>query len=122
MDVPFYPSLDPMIEHMSKPFQMSESSGTGAGGGQPKKAIFDGIKRAPDYPEGFRPRTGNLHTTKNTVKNKQLLDQLREIEKGDWKKVYKDGIDASGNRISIHFFQSRSGKVYNVKVKSGWSN
>jgi filamentous hemagglutinin len=27
-----------------------------------------------------------------------------------------------GEEISIHYFQSESGKVFNVKVKSGWSN
>jgi hypothetical protein len=87
----------------------------------PEKAIYNGIKDAPEYPQGFKPRTGN-HTTRNNVNNKELLDELRQIERGDWKKVYKDGYDANGNRISIHFFQSPSGKVFNVKVKPGWSN
>ena len=61
-------------------------------------------------------------TTKNAIKNKELLDKLREIESGKWTKVYKDGYDSSGNKISIHYFQSESGKVFNVKVKPGWSN
>lgn len=61
-------------------------------------------------------------TTGNKVNNQQLLEKLREIEAGTWKKVYKDGYDAYGNEISIHYFQSQSGKVFNVKVKSGWSN
>lgn len=60
--------------------------------------------------------------TKNTVKNKELLDKLREIESGTWKKIYKDGYDSYGNEISIHYFQSESGKVFDVKVKHGWSN
>ena len=54
--------------------------------------------------------------------NNQLLENLRKIEKGDWKKVYKDGYDISGNKISIHYFQSKSGKVFNVKIKPYWSN
>jgi hypothetical protein len=50
------------------------------------------------------------------------LEQLREIEPGKWTKVYKDGFDASGKKVSIHYFQSQSGKVFNVKVKPNWSN
>lgn len=56
------------------------------------------------------------------MNNKELLDELRQIEPKDGKKVYKDDYDANGNRISIHFLQSPSGKVFNVKVKPGWSN
>jgi hypothetical protein len=87
----------------------------------PNKAIYNGIKDAPGYPKGFKVRTGN-HTTRNNVNNKQLLDELRQIERGDWKKVYKDGYDANGNRISLHFFQSQSGKIFNFKTVPGWSN
>jgi hypothetical protein len=49
------------------------------------------------------------------------LEELRQIEAGTWKKVYKDGYDKDGKKISIHYFQSKSGLVYDVKVKSGWS-
>ena len=72
------------------------------------------------YPKEFEAVKNG--TTKNTIKNKELLDKLREIESGKWTKVYKDGYNSSGNKISIHYFQSQSGKVYNVKVKPGWSN
>ena len=72
------------------------------------------------YPKEFEAVKNG--TTKNTIKNKELLDKLREIESGKWTKVYKDGYDSSGNKISIHYFQSESGKVFNVKVKPGWSN
>lgn len=34
----------------------------------------------------------------------------------------KNGYDANGKKISIHYLQSQSGKIFNVKVKSGWSN
>lgn len=84
------------------------------------KEVFNSIKDSPNYPEGFQPRVNG--TTGNKVNNQQLLEKLREIEAGTWKKVYKDGYDAYGNEISIHYFQSQSGKVFNVKVKSGWSN
>ena len=63
-----------------------------------------------------------LHDIGKLCINKELLDKLREIESGKWTKVYKDGYDSSGNKISIHYFQSESGKVFNVKVKPGWSN
>ena len=72
------------------------------------------------YPKEFEAVKNG--TTKNTIKNKELLDKLREIESGKWTKVYKDGYNSSGNKISIHYFQSQSGKVFNVKVKPGWSN
>lgn len=51
-----------------------------------------------------------------------MLDELRKIESGEWKKVYKDGYNSNGDKISIHYFQSKSGKVFDVKVKQGWSN
>ncbi|MGA8942864.1 MAG: hypothetical protein WB502_09150, partial [Thermoactinomyces sp.] len=41
---------------------------------------------------------------------------------GSLYKVYKDGYDAEGKKISVHYFESSSGKVFDVKVKSGWSN
>ena len=64
------------------------------------KNVYNSIKDSSNYPKGFRAR--NNGTTKNTVKNGELLDRLREIESGVWKKVYKDGYDAYGNKISIH--------------------
>ena len=51
-----------------------------------------------------------------------LTYEMWKVENGKWYKVYKDGYDASGNQISIHYFQSESGKVFGVKVKPDWSN
>lgn len=59
---------------------------------------------------------------KNVVKNREVLESLRKVESGKWSKVYKDGYDASGRRVSIHYFESQSGRVFNVKVKPEWSN
>ncbi|WP_432403566.1 hypothetical protein [Wukongibacter sp. M2B1] len=81
--------------------------------------VYDSIKKSPAYPNGFKPATNG--TKKFTVKNKPLLDELRKIESGTWHKIYKNGYDASGKKISIHYFQSRSGKVFDVKVKGKWS-
>ncbi|MGN0403397.1 MAG: hypothetical protein ACI4HQ_14235, partial [Acetatifactor sp.] len=84
------------------------------------KEVYNSIKESPNYPKDFKAVQNG--TTKNPVKNKDLIEKLREIEPGNWNKIYKDGYDSMGNEISIHYFQSQSGKVFNVKVKIGWSN
>ena len=84
------------------------------------KQVFKSIKDSPNYPSGFQGRLNG--TTSNKVNNMELLEQLIMIESGTWKKVYKDGYDELGNKISIHYFQSQLGKVFDVKVKNGWSN
>ncbi|MBP2115936.1 polymorphic toxin-type HINT domain-containing protein [Paenibacillus silagei] len=82
--------------------------------------VFKSIKEAPLYPKGFSGAKNG--TVKNKVNNGELLEELRAIESGTWNKIYKDGVDANGKKISIHYFQSQSGQVFNVKVKNGWSN
>ncbi|WP_075508525.1 MULTISPECIES: hypothetical protein [unclassified Gilliamella] len=84
------------------------------------KHTYNSIKDSPNYPKGFRDLQNG--TVNNTVKEKLLLEQLRKIEPGRWSKVYKDGYDVTGNKISIHYFRSQSGRVFNVKVKKDWSN
>ena len=84
------------------------------------KNTYNSIKEAPVYPEGFEAVQNG--TKKVNINNKDILEALREVEPGRWKKVYKNGFDANGNRISIHYFESPSGKVFDVKVKQGWSN
>lgn len=98
----------------------TSDEGKGESGSSELENVYNSIKESPNYPEGFEPRRNGI--TRNTVKNKGLLEKLREIESGTWKKVYKDGYDINGNEISIHYFQSESGKVFDVKVKPGWSN
>jgi len=82
--------------------------------------VYESIRKAPQYPEGFREKNGG--TTKNVVNNMAVLDDLRKVEPGKWTKVYKDGFSSDGSRVSVHYFQSESGKVFNVKTKPGWSN
>ncbi|WP_231702683.1 RHS repeat-associated core domain-containing protein, partial [Desulfocucumis palustris] len=84
------------------------------------KNVYDSIKKAPKYPQGFKGIQNG--TVKANIKNKDVLEELREIESGQWKKVYKDGYDKNDKKITIHYFESPSGKVFDVKVKSGWSN
>ncbi|WP_420853961.1 hypothetical protein, partial [Snodgrassella gandavensis] len=74
------------------------------------KNIYNSIKDSPQYPQNFKAVQNG--TTRNIVKNQSLLEQFREIEPGKWTKVYKDGFDASGKKVSIHYFQSQSGKVF----------
>ena len=109
-------SFDALRNMFDVRIQKSESS-KGNGDGESGNSSNE-LKHV--YPKEFEAVKNG--TTKNTIKNKELLDKLREIESGKWTKVYKDGYDSSGNKISIHYFQSESGKVFNVKVKPGWSN
>jgi len=81
---------------------------------------YKSIKDSPFYPQGFSAAKNG--TVKNKVNNTELLEELRAIESGTWNKIYKDGVDANGKKFSIHYFQSQSGQVFNVKVKNGWSN
>ena len=60
-------------------------------------------------------------TTRNNVSNQALLDLLRQIEPGAWQKVYKDGW-ISSDTVSLHYFQSESGQVFDFAIKPGWSN
>ncbi|MGG5314610.1 DUF6531 domain-containing protein [Enterococcus sp. AZ072] len=98
----------------------SMMNGSNYSSGSGIKNVYNGIKDAPKYPEGFTPRKNGLQ--KNKVTNREALEDLRKIESGEWKKVYKDGYDKNGNKVSIHYFESKSGKVFDVKVKNKWSN
>ena len=59
-------------------------------------------------------------TYKVPVNNQELLEQLRNIEPGKWSKVYKNGWNGSGDEVSVHFFQSPSGRVFDVHVVTQW--
>lgn len=81
--------------------------------------ILDILKDAPKYPKGFQAVRGQILA--NKVNNGKLLDNLRKVEPCNWKKVFKNGYDKAGNKISIHYFESESKKVFDVKVIDGWS-
>ncbi|MDC9591562.1 hypothetical protein PSI23_20325 [Xenorhabdus sp. XENO-10] len=94
--------------------------GHGHGHSNSIKHTYKSIKDAPQYPKGFINRQNG--TTKRPMDNGQLLAELRrDVESGKWDKVYKDGL-VNGQKVSIHYFESRSGLVFNVKVVHGWSN
>ncbi|OPH35826.1 hypothetical protein B5J92_04430 [Moraxella atlantae] len=85
------------------------------------KHVYNGIKNAPEYPKGFIDRQNG--TRKVKPNDPDVLAALREATgEKNWMKVYKDGY-CNGQKCSIHYFQSDSGKVFNVKVKQNtWSN
>ena len=78
--------------------------------------IFASIRDAPKYPRDFRAARNG--TRKLSIENKQLLAKLKQVEDNEWRKVYRDGY-SDGRKISLHYFQSASGKVFDVKVKLG---
>lgn len=82
--------------------------------------LYHSIKEAPNYPQGFTNRQNGK--TQHNIHNRALLEMLRNLEPGKWKKIYQDGFDVSGNRMSLHYFQSPTGQLFNVKLKAGWSN
>ncbi|MCL2354593.1 MAG: RHS repeat-associated core domain-containing protein [Oscillospiraceae bacterium] len=94
-------------------------SNTGSGGSNIKNT-YRSIRESPNYPEGFTNVQDGMR--KHKVTNREALEDLRRVEAGEWHKVYRDGFDAAGNRVSIHYFQSKSGTVFDVQVKQGWSN
>jgi len=84
------------------------------------KNIYTSIKAAPNYPSGFKAAQNG--TKSINVNNKELLEQLRKVESGEWKKIYMDGY-LDGKKVSIHYFKHiKTGKVYDVDVKYKWSN
>lgn len=90
-------------------------------GDQNVQVIYKSIKDAPNYPQGFRDIQNG--TVKTSIKRSSALEMLRKYERGDWSKVYKDGFDSSGNKVSLHYFLSQSGKVFDFHVVQGkWSN
>ena len=83
------------------------------------KEIFNSIKVDPKYPKNFKAVDGG--TKKFNIKNKGAFEMLRRVEWGEWKKAHEDGFIDS-EIASVYYFQTKSGKVFDVKVKKGiWS-
>jgi hypothetical protein len=62
--------------------------------------LYNSIKETPNYPLGFTTRWNGK--TPHQINNRKLLEMLRGLEPGKWKKIYQDGFDARGQRISIY--------------------
>ncbi len=83
------------------------------------KYFYKSIKDAPKYPDGFKPVQNG--TKAFNVNNGQILEKLRKVESGEWTKVLKNGYDKYGNEVSVHYFKSKTGKVFDVETHPGWS-
>ncbi len=95
----------------------SGNSGGGSGGNDaPLKQVFTRKVDAPNWSTDFV----RASVIEEKVKNKTLLAKLREIEPGDWVKVYENGY-SGGEMVSVHYFRSKSGKIFDLWVKRGWS-
>jgi len=80
--------------------------------------FYDSIRQHPRYPTNFsKIRNG---TRKVKINNSGLLYELNKMGR-DWKKVYQDGY-IGNEQVSLHFFQDKSGMIFNFKIKEGWSN
>ncbi|MDR1157269.1 MAG: hypothetical protein LBK75_03040 [Oscillospiraceae bacterium] len=92
-----------------------------AGAGKQIENVFTSIRKAASYPNGFESARNGLK--KITINNSELLENLRKIEPGEWKKIYQDGY-VDGSKVSIHYFQhTKTGKIFDVKSYFGkWSN
>ena len=75
--------------------------------------VYDSIKKAPKYPEGFR--TVQNGTKKVNINNREVLDELRNVESGQWKKVYKDGY-ASGKKYRFIILKVLQEKYLMLKL------
>ena len=83
------------------------------------KHIYQNLRSAPQYPEGFIPHGGPRTTPMNDT---PLLEQLQECVPGMWKKVFFNGYDMYGEQISVHYFKHEvTNQVFNVKVMQDWS-
>jgi hypothetical protein len=85
----------------------------------PLRHIYPGVKHHPAYPLGYQDEPGSRRTF--NVNNQELLEQLRKHEPGVWQKVIRNGHDLSGNQVSLHYFESPSGQVFDFWVQPYWS-
>lgn len=75
--------------------------------------LYNSWKKAPSVPKGWKPAKSPGGLIKVPVKNKQLLEVLRQLLPGKWMKIYRYGQDGT----EVHYFEHSSGKVCQVKLK-----
>jgi len=80
--------------------------------------FYDSISYHPDYPVNFEKKHNGIRKVK--INNNKLLIELNKRGRG-WKKVYQDGY-IKNRKVSLHYFQDRSGMIFGFKIKEGWSN
>lgn len=81
------------------------------------KQTYRTIREAPGYNPNFVQAQNGYR--KVNINNYQLLNQLNQIGSG-WKKVYQNGW-INGEMVSLHYFQDKTGKIFNFKIVKGWS-
>jgi hypothetical protein len=84
----------------------------------PVKNVYSSLSRSPNFPRGFRSAQNGIQ--KVEINQRELARELRKIEPRKWYKVYRDGY-IGANKVSIHYFESATRRVFDVKVKDGWS-
>ncbi len=70
--------------------------------------LYPDVYASGSVPGGWVPNRGG--TLKYPVRNKQVLNYLRQLLPGKWQKVIKDG-----NTGEVHYFEHSSGQVAGVK-------
>jgi hypothetical protein len=96
----------------------SGDDNTSSSNGNQLRQVYSAKSASSNWPVNFM----RILSKQYNVRNKKLLALLRKIEGGKWKKVYEDGYLADGTEVSIHYFRSKSGKIFDLKIKFGWSN
>ena len=76
--------------------------------------FYNSWKEAPGVPKGWKSAAPPGHLVKVAIKNKSLLNLLRTIRPGEWKKVYHLGHDGT----ELHYCQHESGLVCDVEHKT----
>ena len=70
--------------------------------------LYPNIHASGSVPAGWTPTQGG--TIKYPVRNKRLLQYLRQRLPGRWRKVIKNG-----NPGEVHYLEHESGRVADVK-------
>jgi hypothetical protein len=84
----------------------------------PVRNVYSSLRKSPNFPRGFRSAPNGIQ--KVEINHRELVRELRKIEPRKWYKVYRDGY-VGNNRVSIHYFESATRRVFDVKTKDGWS-
>jgi hypothetical protein len=70
--------------------------------------IYPNVAASGAVPPGWVPTQGG--TIKYPVRNRALLEYLRQLLPGRWQKVIKKGFPGE-----VHYFEHQSGQVADVK-------
>jgi hypothetical protein len=84
----------------------------------PVRNVYSSLSKSPNFPRGFRSAPNGIQ--KVEINHRELARELRKIEPRKWYKVYRDGY-VGNNKVSIHYFESATRRVFDVKTKDGWS-